>query len=78
MLFSFPLLKDGGKLMVRDDDMLINLCNAIDIIHHPAQNCILPNLQQWFRKVLCQFTQPCGIASRNNNTYHTFFFFEHG
>ena len=51
-----PLFEDRRKLMIRDDDMFIDLRNPVDIIQHPPENRVLPNLQQWLREVLGQFT----------------------
>ena len=66
------LFKNMSKLMVRDDDMLINLGNLIDVIEHTAKNRILTNLQQRLREVLCQLPQPCGIPRCNYNIFHFF------
>lgn len=39
-----PLLEDGGKFVVGDDYMFVNLWNGVDIIEHTAQNCALTYL----------------------------------
>ena len=57
--------------MVRDNDMLINLRNLVDIIEHPTQNRVLTYLQQWLWEILCQLPQPRGISCRNNNILHS-------
>ena len=58
--------------MVRDDDMLVYLRNPVNIIEHPAEDRILPDLQQRLRKVLCQLPQPSGIPSSYNNILHAY------
>ena len=69
-LLARPFLKDRCKLMVRDDDVLINLWDAVDVVHHASQYGILSDLQQRFREILCQFPQACSITGRYNNIFH--------
>ena len=66
------LFKNMSKLMVRDNDVLINLGNLIDVIEHTAEDRILTNLQQRLREVLRQLPQSCGIPSCNYNIFHFF------
>ena len=56
MLISCPLLKDGGKLMVRNNYVFIYFWYPVNVIEHTTKNSILSNLQKWFRKVLCQLS----------------------
>ena len=70
MLISCPFLKNRGEFMVGDDDILINLINAINIIKHPAQDGALPYFQQWFGKISGQFAQAGGISCRYYNCLH--------
>lgn len=56
--------------MIRDDDMFIDLRNPVDIIQHPPENRVLPNLQQWLREVPRQLPQPCRISRRYNYILH--------
>ena len=70
-----PLFEDASELMIRNNDMFIYLRDPVDIIQHPSQDGILANFQQWFREVLRQLTEPCGVTRRNYNTFHIFLFF---
>ena len=70
VLFFRPLLKDGGKLMVRDHDMLVNLRNAVDVVQHTSKNGVLSYFQQRFRKVSGQLTQSGGITCCYHNILH--------
>ena len=70
VLLCSPLLEDGGKLMIRDDDVLVDLRNLIYIIQHPPEDRALADLQQRFRKVLGQFTQTSCITGCYNNVFH--------
>ena len=56
--------------MIRDDNMLINLRNLVDIIQHSAQDGVLPYLEQRLGEVSGQFPQPGGIPSRYNYILH--------
>ena len=61
-----PFLEDGGKLVVGDDDVLIDLGDAVDIIEHTAQYGTLAYLQQGLGEVLGEFAQAGGVAGGNN------------
>ena len=50
--------------------MLINLRNPVDIIQHPPEDGVLPNLQQRLREVLRQLPQPRRIPRCNHNILH--------
>ena len=71
VLLRSPRLKNPRKLMVRNDDMLINLRNPVDIIQHPPEDGIVPDLQQRLREVLRQLPQPRRIPRCNHNILHT-------
>ena len=66
-----PLFENRRKPMIRNNHMLVYLRYPIDIIQHPPQNRILPNLQQRLRKFLRQLPQPRGVPRCNNNILHT-------
>ena len=51
-----------GKLVVGDDDVLVDVGNGIDVIKHTSQDGVVAYLQQRFGKVLCQFAEACGVT----------------
>ena len=70
VLFLLPVFEDGGELMIGDDDMLIDLRDAVYVVEHPSEDGALSYFQQWFREVLCQFPQPRGVSCCYHNTFH--------
>ena len=65
-----PLLENGCKLMVGDNDMLVNVGNLIDVVEHASQNRRFPYLQQRLRKVPGQLTQTGGVTGSYNYILH--------
>ena len=61
-LLVFPLVEDVGKLVVGDDDVLIDVGNGIDVIKHTSQDSVVAYLQQRLGKVLCQFAKASGVT----------------
>ena len=61
-LLVFPLVEDVGKLVVGDDDVLVDVGNGIDVIKHTSQDSIVAYLKQRFGKVLCQFAKASGVT----------------
>ena len=74
VLLGCPLLEDGGKLMIGDDDMLIDIGDSIDIIEHTTKDGVVTNLEQWFGEVLCKIPQASGVASGDYNGFHFSYF----
>ena len=68
--FFGPVVEDVSKLVVGDDDMLIDVCYTVDVVNHASKNGVVANLEQWFWKVFCQLTQSCGVAGGNNDIFH--------
>ena len=52
------------KLMIGDDDMLIDLGDGVDIIEHSSEDGAFSYLEEWFGEVLGEFTKTCGITCR--------------
>ena len=44
-LFACPFFKDGGKLMIGDDDVFVNIWNTINVVEHTTENGTLSNFQ---------------------------------
>ena len=61
-LLVFPLVEDVGKLVVGDDDVLVDVGNGIDVIKHTSQDSVVAYLQQRLGKVLCQFAKASGVT----------------
>lgn len=70
MLFLGPIFEDGGKLVVSDDNMLVNVGDSVDVIQHPSQDGAVAYLQQWLGKVFGQFTQSGGVTGGDNYIFH--------
>jgi hypothetical protein len=51
-----PLLEYSCEFVVRDDDVLIDLWNLVNVIQHPAKDGIFAYLQQWFGEVFRQLS----------------------
>ena len=71
VLFGGPLLEDRGEFMVRNNDMFVDLGDAVDIIQHTAQNSALADLQEGLGKILGQFTQPRCIPCCYYYVFHS-------
>ena len=69
-LLVFPLVEDVGKLVVGDDDVLVDVGNGIDVIKHTSQDGVVAYLQQWLGKVFGQLAEASGIASCYYNILH--------
>jgi len=70
VLFLGPCFEDGGKLMVRNNDMFVHLGDGIDVVQHTAENGVVTNLQQWFGKILGQLTQSGGVTGGDDYGFH--------
>ena len=70
VLLLGPLLKDGGELMVSDDDMLVDIGDGVDIIEHTAKNGVITYLEQWFGEVLGELAQAGGVTGGNDDGFH--------
>ena len=70
MLLLGPLFEDGGKLVVRNDDVFIHVGDGIDVVQHTAEDGVVTNLQQRFGKILGQLTQAGGITGGDYYGFH--------
>ena len=61
-LLVFPLVEDVGKLVVGDDDVLIDVGNGINVIKHTSQDSVVAYLKQRLGKILCQFAEASGVT----------------
>ena len=66
-----PCLENGGKLMVRHNDISIHHTGTVDVIDQPVQDGLAPDIQQGLGKVFRQRIQPRRIASGQDHTFHT-------
>lgn len=69
-LLCSPLLEDGGKLMISDDDVLVYLGDSVYIIKHTAEDGVSTYLQQGLGEVLRELAQASGIAGGDYNGFH--------
>lgn len=69
-LLGCPLFEDGGKLMIGNDDMLIDIRNGIDVIEHTTKDGVVTNLEQWLGEVLGKLTQTGGVAGGYDDGFH--------
>ena len=74
VLLAGPLFKDGGELMISDDDVFIDIGDGIDVVQHTAEDCVVTNLQQGFGEVLGQLTQASGVTGGDDDGFHVSFF----
>lgn len=65
-----PLLEDGCKLMVGDDDVLVNELALVDIVDEPIEDGLPAYLQQGLGEVLGKGIEAGGIASREDEAFH--------
>ena len=65
-----PLLEDGCKLMVGDDDVLVNELALFDIVDEPIEDGLPAYLQQGLGEVLGKGIEAGGIASREDEAFH--------
>ena len=74
VLFAGPLFKDGGELVVSHYDVFIDVGDGIDVVQHAAEDGVVTNLQQGFRKILGQLTQAGGVTGSDDDGFHVSFF----
>ena len=70
VLLAGPLFEDGGKLMISDDDVFIDIGDGIDVVQHAAEDGVVTNLQQGFGKILGQLTQAGGVTGGDDYGFH--------
>lgn len=70
-LLRSPFAEDGGELVVGDEDVLIDLGDAVDVIEHAAQNGALADLQQGLGEVLGEFAQTGGVTGGYDDILHS-------
>ena len=70
-LLRGPFAEDGGELVVGDEDVLIDLGDAVDVIEHAAQDGALADLQQGLGEVLGEFAQTGGVTGGYDDILHS-------
>ena len=65
-----PIGEDVGELVVGDDDVLVDLGDAVDIREHPTENRGVTDLQQGLGEVLRQLAQARGVSGCNDYILH--------
>jgi hypothetical protein len=76
VLFLRPVLKDVGKFVIGDDDVFVNVWDAVDVVEHASKDGALANLQQGLGEILGELAQTSGIAGSYYDCFHCFFGFE--
>ena len=70
MLLFCPFFEDGSELVVGDNDVFVNVGNAVDVVQHAAEDGVVTNLQQGLGEVLGQLSQAGGITGGDNYGFH--------